>query len=39
MKKIAVFTSTRADYGLLKPVIIKLNEYFDVDLIVSRGVK
>jgi len=39
MKKIVVFTSTRADYGLLKPVIIKLNEYFDVDLIVSGGVK
>ena len=39
MKKIAVFTSTRADYGLPKPVIIKLNEYFDVDLIVSGGVK
>jgi len=37
MKKIAVFTSTRADYGLLKPVIIKLNKYFDVDLIVSGG--
>jgi len=37
MGKIAVFTSTRADYGLLKPVIIKLNEYFDVDLIVSGG--
>ena len=37
MKKIAVFTSTRADYGLLKPVINKLNEYFDIDLIVSGG--
>jgi len=37
MKKIAVFTSTRADYGVLKPVIIELNEYFDVDLIVSGG--
>ena len=37
MKKIAVFTSTRADYGLLKPVIIKLNKYFDVDLIISGG--
>ena len=37
MKKIAVFTSTRADYGPLKPVIIKLNKYFDVDLIVSGG--
>jgi len=37
MKKIAVFTSTRADYGLLKPVIFKLNKYFDVDLIVSGG--
>ena len=37
MKKIAVFTSTRADYGPLKPVIIKLNEYFNVDLIVSGG--
>lgn len=39
MKKIAVFTSTRADYGLLKPVIIKLNEYFDVDLIALGGAK
>jgi GDP/UDP-N,N'-diacetylbacillosamine 2-epimerase (hydrolysing) len=37
MKQIAVFTSTRADYGLLKPVIIRLNKYFDVDLIVSGG--
>jgi GDP/UDP-N,N'-diacetylbacillosamine 2-epimerase (hydrolysing) len=37
MKKIAVFTSTRADYGLLKQVIIKLNGYFDVDIIVSGG--
>jgi len=37
MKKIAVFTSTRADYGLLKPVIIKLKKYFNVDLIISGG--
>lgn len=37
MKKIAVLTSSRADYGLLKPVIIKLNKYFDVDLLVSGG--
>jgi len=37
MKKIAVFTSTRADYGLLKPVIFKLKKYFDVDLLVSGG--
>lgn len=39
MKKIAVFTSTRANYVILKPVIIKLNEYFDVDLIVSGGLE
>lgn len=39
MRKIAVFTSKRADYGLLKTVIIKLNEYFNVDLMVSGGVK
>ena len=37
MKKIAVLTSSRADYGLLKTVIIKLNKYFDVDLLVSGG--
>ncbi len=39
MKKIAVFPSMRADYGLLKPVIIKLNKYFDINLIVSGSVK
>lgn len=39
IKKIAVVTATRAEYGLLKPVIQKLREYenneFQVDLIVT----
>jgi len=29
----------RTDYGLLKPAIIKLNEYFDVDLMVLGDIK
>lgn len=35
--KIAIFTSTRADYGLLYPLIVKMqnDDYFNVDLIVS----
>lgn len=32
MKKICVLTATRAEYGLLKPIILKLNEYEEVDL-------
>lgn len=32
MKKIAVITSTRAEYGLLSPVIRELREYEDQDL-------
>ncbi len=37
MKKIAVFTGTRAEYGLMKTLIKKLKEsnYFDLSLIVS----
>lgn len=35
MKKIVVLTSTRAEYGLLAPVIKKLNEYEDVDVKVA----
>lgn len=37
MKKVAIVTATRAEYGLLSPVIRKLREYessdFKVDLI------
>ena len=32
MKKIAVLTATRADYGLLSPVIRKLMNYQDLDV-------
>ena len=34
-KKICVITSTRADYGLLKPVLLKIKEDFDLQLIVT----
>ena len=32
MKKIAVLTATRADYGLLSPIIRKLMRYEDLDV-------
>ena len=37
MKKIAVFTGTRAEYGLMKVLISKLQEdsFFDLHLIIS----
>ena len=37
MKKIAVFTGTRAEYGLMKTLIKKIKEsnLFDLNLIVS----
>lgn len=37
MKKISILTATRAEYGLLKPIIKKLNEisYFDVRIVVT----
>ena len=37
MKKIAVFTGTRAEYGLMKTLIKKLNEdkYFEFNLLIS----
>jgi len=35
MKKILFFTSARSDYGLLKPLIRKSKEFFDVYLLVS----
>ena len=37
MLKVAVITSTRAEYGLLYPLIIKLlkDEYFECQLIVT----
>lgn len=37
MKKIVILTATRAEYGLLKPIIEKLNidEYFDMRLVVT----
>ena len=36
MKKIiSVLTATRADFGLLKPIIAKLNKYFDVRIVVT----
>ena len=35
MKKIAVLTATRADYGLLSPVIRKLMNYQDLDVRVA----
>jgi len=39
MKKIAVITATRAEYGLLKPVIMSLREYessgLKVDVVVT----
>ena len=36
-KKISVLTATRAEYGLLKPIIAKLNaaEEFDVRIVVT----
>jgi GDP/UDP-N,N'-diacetylbacillosamine 2-epimerase (hydrolysing) len=34
-KKICVLTATRAEYGLLKPVILKLKEEFDVHVAVT----
>jgi len=37
MKNIGVYTSTRADYGLLKPVIVNLQKIFNLDLIVAGG--
>lgn len=35
MKKICVLTATRAEYGLLKNVILKLQKHFDVKVIVT----
>lgn len=35
MKKIVVITSTRAEYGLLAPIIKKLGEYKDIDVRVA----
>lgn len=39
MKKIAIITATRAEYGLLSPVVLKLREFeseeFKVDLVVT----
>lgn len=35
MKKISIVTTTRAEYGLLKPLIIRLRDNFEVHLIVS----
>lgn len=35
MKKICVLTATRAEYGLLKNVILKLQKYFDVKVVVT----
>ena len=32
MKKIAVVTTTRAEYGLLRPVIVELRKYEDADI-------
>lgn len=39
MKKIAVITATRAEYGLLSPLMRKIeeDEYFELDLIVTGG--
>lgn len=36
-KKISILTATRAEYGLLRPIIIKLNnvDYFDVRIVVT----
>lgn len=35
MKKICIVTSTRADFGLLLPVILKLQKHVDVEVIVT----
>lgn len=37
MKNLAIVTSTRAEYGILKPLILKLNDFSDlkIDLIVT----
>lgn len=32
MKKVSVLTATRAEYGLLKPIITKLNNHNEIDL-------
>lgn len=38
MKKIVIVTSTRAEYGLLSPIIKKLNKYKDIDVrVVATG--